>query len=84
MNKMNMKRILINIKSIEKVVFNIRNDKATLMIVNERHEKIFGFECSDETGPVTSEQQQHVEEAYKSICMALLKGREYVEIETWK
>lgn len=36
-----MKKILLNIRQIEKVVLNVGVDNARLMVINENHDKIY-------------------------------------------
>ena len=66
-----MKKILLNIKQIEKVVLNVNIDKARLMVINENHEKV--YELEHDIGAVNK--------VYEVITNALLEGKQYIEIE---
>lgn len=66
-----MKKILLNIREIEKVVLNVDIDKARLMVINENHEKV--YEHEHDFGAVNK--------VYEVISNALLEGKQYVEFE---
>lgn len=66
-----MKKILLNIRQIEKVVLNVDVDRTRLMVINENHEKV--YEHEHDFGSVNK--------VYEVITNALLKGKQYVELE---
>lgn len=66
-----MKKILLNIKQIEKVVLNADVDKARLMVINENHEKVYEYEHD----------LSSVNRVYEAIANALINGKQYVEFE---
>lgn len=66
-----MKKILLNIKQIEKVVLNVDVDNTRLMVVNENHEKVYEHEHDFSA----------VNKVYEVIANALINGKQYVEFE---
>ena len=66
-----MKKILLNIRQIEKVVLNVDVDKSKLMVINENHEKV--YEHEHDFGSANK--------VYEVIANALLEGIQYVEFE---
>lgn len=66
-----MKKILLNIRQIEKVVLNVGVDNAMLMVINENNDKI--YELEHDIGAVNK--------VYEVITNALLEGKQYIEIE---
>ena len=76
-----MKKILLNIRQIEKVVLNADADKARLMVINENHEKV--YEHVHDFGAVapSPDKQEKLSKVYKIITNALLEGKQYVEFE---
>lgn len=66
-----MKKILLNIRQIEKVVLNVEVDKARLMVINESHEKVY-----EHVHDFSS-----VNRVYEAIANALMNGKQYVEFE---
>lgn len=66
-----MKKILLNIRQIEKVVLNVDVDKTMLMVINENHEKVYEHEHDSRA----------VNKAYEVITNALINGKQYVEFE---
>lgn len=66
-----MKKVLLNIRQIEKVVLNVDVDKTRLMVINENHEKVYEYE--HDFGAANK--------AYEVITNALINGKQYVEFE---
>lgn len=66
-----MKKILLNIKQIERVVLNVDANKARLMVINENHENVY-----EHVHDFSS-----VNRVYEAIENALMNGKQYVEFE---
>lgn len=76
-----MKKILLNIRQIEKVVLNVNTDKARLMVINENHEKVYEYEHDFGAVVPSLDKQEKLSKVYEIIKNALFEGKQYVEIE---
>lgn len=76
-----MKKILLNIKQIEKVVLNVGVDKSVLMVINENHEKVYEHVHDFSAVALSKGPQEKLNKIYDVITNALLEGKQYVEFE---
>lgn len=74
-----MKKILLNIRQIEKVVLNVDVDKTRLMVINENHEKVYEHEHDFSAVAPSPDKQEKLYKVYEIITNALLSGKQYVE-----
>ena len=74
-----MKRILLNIRQIEKVVLNVGVDKATLNVINENHEKVYEHVHYFSAVDPPPDKQDKLNKVYEVITNALLEGKQYVD-----